>query len=915
MLPRIFQTSDEHPPHRRRLSALALAISYAVTACLWIILSDRLLLALVSDREQFAVLATYKGWAFVLFSALLLYFERAWSEREGDHIDKLLQQRVDERNRALELSQAQLQVIMDHAPVLFYMRDLEGRYLWVNRHWEEQTGNRADAAIGATPDSLFTPEVAAELMRNQRAVVARNAAAVEEVTLNLLGESRDYVRAIFPLTTSTGEPYAVAGILADITQQRRIEQSLHELQARYRTLFDVAALGIAILDADGCYVDVNPAFAKMMGYDVETLKTMDCWQLTAPEDSSDDAASFARMTHGKIDQYVLEKQHRRADGTTFWVRLTASVLQRAKSPHPESQRPDNQDLYLAVLEDITARREVEAERRRMQADLAEQVAARTAELRHLNAALADAQRIAHVGSWSLDLRTSQLSGSEETYRILGLSPDTQAAAGSAIRRIIHPDDLERLRQTVQQAMAQDHILHMEHRIVRADGAQRYVLLRGNIQMDQDATPTWLVGTIQDITERKESELALLEVNRRLSALIEASPLAILVVRTDGTITHWNAAAERIYGYKSEEVIGTDGHILGAPEQVDAQAQRRAMTSGETFTELETKRVRADGATIDVSMSTAPIYDETGRITSVVVIVADITDRKKAEAQLRRLNQELETRVAERTQHLEQEIAERTRAEAEVLALNETLAAQAASLEAVNKELETFTYSVSHDLKAPLRGLDGYSRLLQADYADKLDDDGRFFVQSIRQASIQMAQLIDDLLAYSRIERRRLQTVPLDLQNLVTTIVSRIQHEVPNRHVTFAQNLAVTQVQSDPDALTFALRNLIDNAIKFSAQSDEPCVEIGSRPTANGWQLYVKDNGIGFDMQYRDRIFDIFQRLHRAEEYPGTGIGLAIVRKAVQRLQGEVWAESKAGEGATFYMEFQHEPIEQTDPAG
>jgi signal transduction histidine kinase/ABC-type uncharacterized transport system substrate-binding protein len=260
-------------------------------------------------------------------------------------------------------------------------------------------------------------------------------------------------------------------------------------------------------------------------------------------------------------------------------------------------------------------------------------------------------------------------------------------------------------------------------------------------------------------------------------------------------------------------------------------------------------------------------------TFIGILLFERRRRRRAKEALARLNAELEQRIAART----------------------------AALDAKSRELETFAYSVAHDLKAPLRGIEGYSRLLLEDHIDDLNDEGRAFLKTIRTSTEEMDQLIEDLLDYSRLERRELQTDRVELKTLVNSVVAQKEREV-GKEINVAVNVNGGFVRADANGLSQALKNYLDNAIKFTKESPQPCIEIGSEETPENCRLWVRDNGVGFDMKYKDRIFDIFQRLNRSEEYPGTGIGLAIVRKAMERMGGKAWGESKPGQGATFYLE-------------
>jgi|GEM_PF-952317 len=235
-------------------------------------------------------------------------------------------------------------------------------------------------------------------------------------------------------------------------------------------------------------------------------------------------------------------------------------------------------------------------------------------------------------------------------------------------------------------------------------------------------------------------------------------------------------------------------------------------------------------------------------------------------------------------------------------LEKLVAERTAKLDAVNRELESFSYSVSHDLKAPLRGIDGYSRLLDDEYRDRLDEQGREFIAGIRRSVTQMHQLIEDLLAYSRMERRDLHQTRINLSALLRTLAERIKENLTQPETVLKIEVPGLSLRADRDGLTMALRNLLDNAVKFSRNAQPPIIEIGARPENGMILIWVRDNGIGFEMKFHELIFGMFNRLERAEDFPGTGVGLALVRKAMERMGGRVWAESEPGKGAVFYLE-------------
>jgi PAS domain S-box-containing protein len=371
-------------------------------------------------------------------------------------------------------------------------------------------------------------------------------------------------------------------------------------------------------------------------------------------------------------------------------------------------------------------------------------------------------------------------------------------------------------------------------------------------------------------ERDRPQLAL------LGALVDSSDDAIVSSSVDGLIMSWNPSAERIYGYPAAEAVGQPAALVveagrGGEETEFAAAfiasqgsngQDGHDASGGSL-HHETVQQRRDGTTFPASVMLSAIRDDDGALIGTSSIARDITEQLRAGA-------ELHSRMDE--------------------------------LERSNQNLETFTFSVSHDLRAPLRSLAGFSAALLEDCGDDLGEDGRDYAKRIQGASERMAALIEDLLHLSRLWRTEIQDVqPVDLSAEATRIVDELKRGAPDRHVRFTIQDGVC-APADRTLIRTVLENLIGNAWKFTSRQDDAAIEFGTTPVADAPVCcYVRDNGAGFDPAYADKLFAPFERLHTAGEFPGTGVGLASVRQIVERHGGHVWAQGAVGQGATFYF--------------
>ncbi len=374
---------------------------------------------------------------------------------------------------------------------------------------------------------------------------------------------------------------------------------------------------------------------------------------------------------------------------------------------------------------------------------------------------------------------------------------------------------------------------------------------------------FVTAAIRDITERKKIEEAAL----KLAAIVEYSDDSIIGKDLNGVIVSWNKGAERMFGYSAEEAIGRNISLLYPPEHAqDDRVIMDRLRSGDQIEHMETVRLSKSGKQIDVLVTISPIKERTGKVIGASKIARDITARKRAEQQVQKLNAELNDRVAE--------------------------------LAASNKELESFSYSVSHDLRAPLRQIDGFSKILLTTAVQSLSPDAKECLQQIREGTRHMGQLVDDLLNFSRLGRQELIKQTVDLDALVRSIVTELQQEIKERRVTWRVH-PLPAAECDNALVKQVFRNLFSNALKFTRQRAETVIEVGHRVEDGQNVYFVRDNGVGFDMKYADKLFGVFQRLHLQEEFEGTGVGLATVQRIVLKHGGRIWAQAELNGGATF----------------
>jgi len=770
---------------------------------------------------------------------------------------------ITEQQRA-EAERSILAAIVESSDDAIIGKSLDGIILSWNAGAEKIYGYSASEAIGRSI-SMLVPHDQVDDLDYILDRIKRGESIFHYETLRMPKDGRTIPVSLTlsPIKDRNGRLIGASTIAREITERKKAEEAIRRASAYNRSLIDASLDPLVTINPDGTISDVNAATVKVTGYSREELIGTDFTHyFTEPEKAK--AGYETVFRDGSVTDYALEIRNR--DGRITPVLYNAAVF-----------RDDSGAVagVFAAARDITERIKAEEAIRRANA---------------YNRSLIEAS-LDPLVTINPDGTISDVNAA--TVKVTGYSRE-ELIGTDFTHYFTEPEKAKAGYETVfRDGSVTDYALEIRNR----NGSTTPVLYNAAVFRDETGAVAGVFAAARDITERKKAEETIRRANAYNRSLIEASLDPLVTINPDGTISDVNETTVQITGVPREELIGTDfSQYFTEPEK--AKAGYEMVFRDGSVTDYELKLRHRDGRITPVLYNATVFRDESGTIAGVFAAARDITERKRAEDALMKAYVELDDRVKERTIELEEANSNLEKEIAERKATAEELRKRSEELARSNLELQQFAYIASHDLQEPLRAISGFTELLERRYKGQIDERADKYIGFIVDGTKQMQQVIQDLLAYSRVQTKAHEFSLIDMNESLSQALSNLQVSIRDKRAQITAD-RLPHIFADGIQITQLFQNLIGNALKFQKPDTIPHIRISSRREGNWWIFDIADNGIGIDSQYTERIFKIFQRLHAKGEYEGTGIGLAICKRIVERHGGEITLRSEPGAGSTF----------------
>lgn len=728
-------------------------------------------------------------------------------------------------------------------PQLVWIAESDGRVIYYNDRIAEFSGASRDEEGSWHWEGLLHPEdIAATSQAWSNAISTGQGYEIEHRVLRADGQYRWYLSRAFPQKNEEGHVVRWLGTATDIDQQKKTEELLKISESGLRAMFDVSTVGMAQADPQGYLLRVNESLCRMTGYTREELMGARFSSFTYPEDRDLDFARFRAMATGEVPEYISEKRYVRKDGKILWVMVTANAIFDSTGRMKHS---------VAVIQDITLRKTAEQDALRMAT--------------HLRMATDSAQ----VGTWFFEVATGKLEWSSLHKRMWGYSEDRTNLVFSDWHSLIHPDDKDRVFRTMDQAREVSGLYDAEYRIRRAnDGIELWMRSIGQFHRDHLERTVSLTGVTLDITNRKHSDNLIKQSEEQLRLLSESIPQLVWMSDPSGKCEYTTGRWLEYSGLDPKNE-GTWANMIHPDDQARlSPVFMDAMSNGVPY-QAEVRLKNRKGEYRWHSMRGEPVRDRDGRISKWIGVCTDIDEQKNSAVRLEQL-------VAKRTQELRRS----------------------------NEDLQQFAHVASHDLKEPLRKIKIFSSRLYMELGSHLPNKGLEYLSKIEAAVNRMSSMIDGVLQYSSVDALQQAVETVDLTQLVRAIESDLEVAIDQKRARIYYK-DLHEVPGIPVLLYQLFYNLINNSLKFSRKEVDPEIIVSSEEVqeASGpvLRITVKDNGIGFEQEYAERIFNSFLRLNSKDQYEGTGLGLALCKKIAERHNGSIEAKGQPGEGSIFTL--------------